>query len=314
MIRVITCLLLFLLDVSTSDPDHHTVSRSGPDDQCSSAECAPSKTVQLNNGVVMPLVGLGTAGLTDQTMLDQVVETAVRAGYRMVDTADLYDNHRQLSVSLSRALPKAGLTRSDMFIITKLRPTDLGMTRCRYAVPRFLEELDTPYLDLVLIHAPHIPPILSMRPHMIREKELRAETWRCLEQLQKEGLVRAIGVSNYDTEQVREVVELGGVVPQVNQVHLTPFSQQGVPVELAGELGVHLQAYSSLLPHLLHHPQVREVADKYGVSSAQLLLGWSLQRGWSVLPKSRVPDRIKENIRIDFQIDTEDMTIINNLK
>ena len=174
----------------------------------------------------MPLIGLGTAGYTDQNLLMDALSSALSSGYRMIDTADLYSNHQQIAAALEVIQPILGLTRTDLFITTKIRPTDLGYLKCKYAVKRFLEELSIPYLDLVLIHAPTVPPILSMGPGPEQQKLLRAETWRCLQELNNEDLIKSIGVSNYDEELLKEVIDLGGTKPQVNQVHMTPFHPQ----------------------------------------------------------------------------------------
>merc|ERR1740137_392056 len=146
--------------------------------QCSGQACEHDHVV-LNNGLRMPLIGLGTAGYTDQNLLTTALSSALLSGYRVIDTADLYSNHQQIATALAMSLPPLGLTRADLFIITKIRPTDLGYLKCKYAVRRFLEELVTPYLDLILIHAPTVPTILSMGPHTQQQKVLREETWRC---------------------------------------------------------------------------------------------------------------------------------------
>ena len=121
---------------------------------------------------------------------------------------------------------KYSLTREDIFIETKIRPTDLGYLKCKYAVSRFLEELSTSYIDLVLIHAPEVPPILSMAPSMMEQKRLRSETWRCLQEYHDRGVIKSIGVSNYDEHLLQEVLDLGGTKPHVNQVYKTPFHSQ----------------------------------------------------------------------------------------
>ena len=123
-------------------------------------------------------------------------------------------------------MPKHDLKRGDIFITTKIRPTDLGYLKCRYSIQRFLEELSTDYIDLVLIHAPDIPPILGMSPSHDDQKLLRAETWKCLQEFNKDGLIKSIGVSNFDENLLQDIVNLGGVIPQVNQVYKTPFHDQ----------------------------------------------------------------------------------------
>lgn len=125
------------------------------------------------------------------------------------DTADLYSNHQQIAASLAESLPALGLRREDLFLTTKLRPTDLGYLQCKFAVRRFLEELSTTYLDLVLIHGPEVPPILGMAPSPSDQSRLRLETWRCLEEFNREGLIKSIGVSNYNEHQIQQIIQLG---------------------------------------------------------------------------------------------------------
>jgi diketogulonate reductase-like aldo/keto reductase len=181
--------------------------------------CLSEPGFLLSSGRRLPRLGLGTAGLTRPIPMAQLVGTALHAGYRLIDTADLYYNHRALANALATTLPSLGLTREDIFLTTKLRPTDLGATRCRYAVRRMLEELHTDYLDLLLIHAPTVPPVLGMAPSQVEQKELRAETWRCLQDFHRKGVLRSIGVSNYDATLLQEVAALGGPGPQVLPCH-----------------------------------------------------------------------------------------------
>ena len=172
------------------------------------------------------MVGLGTAGFTDKHLVHQTVWAALKAGYRMIgkitefkkvklprcspsDTADLYSNHQQIAASLAVSLPELGLSREDLFLTTKLRPTDLGYLQCKFAVRRFLEELSTTYLDLVLIHAPEVPPILGMAPSPSDQSRLRLDTWKCLEEFNTAGVIKSIGVSNYNEEQIQQIIELG---------------------------------------------------------------------------------------------------------
>ena len=132
----------------------------------------------------------------------------------------------QIAKALDQSMRKYSLSRKDIFLETKIRPTDLGYLKCKYAVARFLEELSTPYIDLVLIHSPDVPPILSMAPSMMDQKVLRSETWRCLQEYHDDGVIKSIGVSNYDEKLLQEVLDLGGTMPQVNQVYKTPFHKQ----------------------------------------------------------------------------------------
>merc|ERR1712183_287203 len=162
-------------------------------DQCGGGSAVWSGgQVVLNNGERMPVIGLGTAGFTDKHLVDQTILAALKAGYRMIDTADLYSNHQQIAASLAVSLPELGLRREELFLTTKIRPSDLGYLQCKFAVRRFLEELSTTYLDLVLIHAPEVPPILGMAPSRSDQSMLRLETWKCLEEFNEAGVIRSI--------------------------------------------------------------------------------------------------------------------------
>merc|ERR1712013_482142 len=237
-------------------------------EECSSDGCGNEKIV-LNNGVSMPIVGLGTAGYTDQDLITHTLSTAIRAGYRLIDTADLYSNHQQIAAALG------------------------------------------------VIHSPTVPPILSMGPGPEQERQLRIETWQCLQELYEEGVVKAIGVSNYDEELIKEVLDIGGTVPQVNQVYMTPFHPQTELFKYCTSKGIHMQAYSSLgsssHSKILNNNIVHGVAEKYSVSPAQLLLKWNIQKGWSVLPKSRNPAHLAENLDLNFIIDKKSMRKISSL-
>jgi len=288
------------------------------DQQCDSQSCDEVLKVNFENGQVMPGIGLGTAGFTDQDLITRVIDAALSSGYRMIDTADLYNNHQQISLALENLLPKYGLQRQDIFIITKIRPSDLGYLKCKYTISRFLEELSTNFLDLVLIHAPDIPPILGMAPSRSDQKILRDETWRCLQEFNKDGVIKSIGVSNYNEHQLQEVLNIGEPKPQVNQVYKTPLHDQDEGLlKLASQHNIHLQAFSSLGSHtesrILRNKVLNVIAKKYSVSSAQVVLKWLIVTGWSVLPKSSNPEHIAQNIKLSFNLNKKDILKINNL-
>jgi len=287
-------------------------------DQCDTQTCEEDIRVDLENGQVMPGIGLGTAGYTDQDLITRVLDAALSSGYRMIDTADLYDNHQQLALALKNLLPKYGLQRQDIFLITKIRPSDLGYLKCKYTIPRFLEELSTSFLDLVLIHAPDIPPILGMAPSASDQKVLRDDTWRCLQEYNKDGVIKSIGVSNYNKYQLQDVLDLGGQKPQVNQVYKTPLHDQDEGlIKLASQHKIHLQAYSSLGSHtesrILRNKVLNDIAKKNSVSAAQVVLKWLIVSGWSVLPKSSNPEHIAQNIKLDFSLSKKEILKINYL-
>ena len=290
-------------------------------DQCEREVCADKKdeegSLRLNNGKMMPVVGLGTAGLTDQPTVSRAVSSALAAGYRMIDTADLYNNHQQIARALNDSLCSLGLKREVVFLVTKLRPTDLGYLKCVHTVPRLLEELGTTYLDLVLVHAPDIPPILGMAPGPEDQRRLRSETWKCLQEFNHRGIIKSIGVSNYGVNHLEEILEQGGQLPQVNQVYMTPLHNQEALKTFSLKHNIQLQAYSSLGSHsnsrVLKNKLINQIAKKYSVSPAQVVLRWLIYGGWSVIPKSSNPQRIRENFDLSFKISRKDLIKVSNL-
>uniref|UniRef100_A0A4W5JCQ3 Zgc:101765 n=1 Tax=Hucho hucho TaxID=62062 RepID=A0A4W5JCQ3_9TELE len=266
---------------------------------------APTPSVLLNTGARMPLLGLGTYRLRGPDDILQAVDAALSTGYRSFDTASVYRNEADLGRALRRLLPQHGLSRADVFITSKLGPKDQG-SRAREGALRSLELLDLDYIDLYLIHWPGTQ---GLGVGDKRNPENRAQSWAVLEELHAQGKLRAIGVSNYTPGHMKELLEGCCVTPAVLQVEFHPRLSQGEMRHLCGEKGVCFQAYSSLgTGSLLQDPLVVQIAQGYGLTTAQVLLRWAVQQGVPVLPKSSHPTRVAENGRVfDFELTAEDM-------
>uniref|UniRef100_A0A8C5QVI6 NADP-dependent oxidoreductase domain-containing protein n=1 Tax=Leptobrachium leishanense TaxID=445787 RepID=A0A8C5QVI6_9ANUR len=250
--------------------------------------------VTLNNGVTMPLLGLGTFRLRGLQNIIKAVDTALANGYRSFDTARVYRNEADLGCALRQLLPLYGLTRSDIFITT------------REACLQSLEELGCEYLDLYLIHWPGRQ---GWKSDDTRNAEARKEAWNAIEDLYKAGVIRAIGVSNYTESHLEQLLTYCSVRPAVLQVEFHPQLPQTHLLRWCQENGVHLQAYSSLgCGELLGKEEVKKVASTHKKTPSQVLLRWALDQGVGVIPKSCDPDRIKDNFCVwDFKLSEEEM-------
>jgi 2,5-diketo-D-gluconate reductase A len=224
------------------------------------------------------------------------VTTALQAGYRHIDTAAAYRNEG----AVGQALHASGLDRDEIFVTTKCFNDDHGYEQAKRACKASLERLELTHLDLYLIHWP------------VPAHELYVETWKAFIELQSEGLVRSIGVSNFEAEHLERVIAETGVTPAINQVELHPhFQQVGLRREHE-RLGILTEAWSPLGQGLeLEDPAILEIADAHGKTPAQTIIRWHLQLGNVVIPKSVTPSRISENFDVfDFQLDDEQMESI----
>nr|DBA17235.1 TPA: hypothetical protein GDO54_002712 [Pyxicephalus adspersus] len=252
----------------------------------------------------MPLLGLGTFRLRGLQNIIQVVDAALKYGYRSFDTASVYRNEGDLGKALQQLLPKYGLSRADVFITTKLAPVDMGKG-AREACLRSLSELGCEYLDLFLIHWPGKQ---GWQSHDTRNPEARKESWKALEDLYQAGIIRALGVSNYTTSHLIELLDSCSVPPSVLQVEFHPRLPQYELLNWCKKHEIHFQAYSSLgCGDLLKNDEVTKVANIHGRSPSQILLRWALRQGVGVIPKASAPERIKENIGVwDFELSDEE--------
>lgn len=251
----------------------------------------------LNNGVEMPVLGFGVYQV-EETVCEQCVCDAIAAGYRSIDTASAYLNER----AVGRAIRRSGVPREELFITTKLWVQDAGYESAKRAFAKSLERLQLDYLDLYLIHQPFGDVYGS---------------WRAMEELYREGAVRAIGVSNFQPDRLVDLILHNEVVPAVNQVETHPFCQQTEAAAVMASEGVQIESWAPFAEgrnNLFGNGTLVSLVAKYRKSVAQVVLRWLIQRGVVVIPKSVRPERMAENIDVfDFHLAPEDMDLIATL-
>lgn len=269
----------------------------------------------LHSGDLMPMVGFGTYLVRGDDLIKTTLDYALGAGYRLIDSAAVYGNEESIGKALKELLPKHNLTRKDIFITSKLGPSDQG-EGAYSALQKSLNNLDCGYLDLYLIHWPGAHGIKSEAKN---NSVLRDESWQQMVKGVKNGLVRNIGVSNYNVNHMKQLLNNNhGIKPAVNQVEWHPHYHQDDLQELLKKEGILLQTYSSLggsnNPNLLIDPEVVKIATKLERSPAQVLLRWALQQNLAIIPKARSKKHIEDNINLDFTIPEEDMKILSSFK
>jgi diketogulonate reductase-like aldo/keto reductase len=255
-------------------------------------------SIVLNNGVPMPRLGFGTFDLETPGIV-----TALKAGYRNLDTAAAYGNEAEVGRAIAEAAD-AGVDRGDVFVTTKVWNRDQGYDRTRKAFDASLERLGLDYVDLYLIHWP------------APRRGLYVETWRALEGLYKDGRVRAIGVSNFTPEHLTRLMDEASLVPAVNQVELHPWHAQRGLREFHAAHRIATVAWSPLAQgrRLMSAPVVSALAAKHGRTGAQVVLRWHLQSAVVAIPRSATPSRVTENIDIlGFQLTDRDMAALDAL-
>lgn len=257
-------------------------------------------SVTLNNGVAMPQVGFGMSKVPDHAAA-AVVETALREGYRSVDTASVYGNE----AGTGRGLAASGVPREELFVTTKLWTADQDRDAAIRALDASLRRLRLGYVDLYLIHWP-APALGRYVP-----------AWRALEKILAEGRARAIGVSNFQPAHLRALLDATGTAPAVNQIELHPWLQQRPLRAFHAEHGIVTEAWSPLGQGrgLLGEPALATIAAKHRVSPAQVVLRWHLHHGHVVIPKSASRDRLRQNLDLfSFALDADDLAAIGVLE
>lgn len=261
---------------------------------------------RLNNGLFIPSIGFGTWQTPDGDTAVAAVKAALAAGYRHIDTAAIYGNER----CVGQAIKEAGIPREELFITTKLWNDAHSYEGAKAAIDASLDRLGLEYLDLYLIHWP------SPKASRDQWKEGNAQAWRAMEEAVAAGKIKSIGVSNFMPHHLDALLETATITPAVNQIFLNPSDQQDQVVAYNQAHGILSQAYSPLgTGKIFEVPALVALADKYNKTVAQLVLRWSLQKGFLPLPKSVHEDRIQSNLQIfDFDISKADMATIDGLK
>lgn len=258
-------------------------------------------TTTLYNGVKMPWLGLGVFKVEEGPELVEAVRTAIRHGYRSIDTAAIYGNEEGVGEGIRLGMKDAGISREDLFVTSKVWNSDLGYESTLAAYETSLKKLGLDYLDLYLIHWP------------VEGKY--KEAWRALETIYKEGRVKAIGVSNFHVHQLQDLMKDAEMKPMVDQIEYHPRLTQKELQAFCQEQNIQMEAWSPLMQgQLLDHPVLKEIAERHQKSIAQVIVRWDLQNGVVTIPKSTKEHRIVENADVfNFQLSPEDMAKIDAL-
>ena len=252
----------------------------------------------LNNGVEMPMIGFGVYQIAEQGATERAVSDALDLGYRMIDTAAAYQNEEEVGA----ALKKSGIAREDLFVTTKLWVQDFGFENALKAFNTSLKKLNLDYLDLYLIHKPYGDYYGS---------------WRALEKLYKEGLIRAIGVTSFWNERLADLFNMNEIKPAVNQIETNVWNQKHSEAAFMTEHGIQHEAWAPFAEgqnNIFENSLLKEIASKHNRTTAQIMLRWLIQRKIVVIPKSVHKDRMAQNLDVfNFTLNEDDMTRIETL-
>lgn len=289
------------------------------------------KFITFENNDKLPMLGLGTWKSAPGEVY-QAVLWALEAGYRHIDCAAIYQNEKEVGDALKKAFDDGLVKREEVFVTSKLWNNAHEKDQVKVGLNKTLQDLQLDYLDLYLIHWP-----VSLKSHVMFPEKGEdfldysqvplSETWAAMESLKAEGKLKHIGVSNFNQGKIKELLDSCQVKPEMNQIELHPYLPQIDLVNYCKKNGIHVTAYSPLGsadrpkarkkeddPILLEHPLFKEIADKHGVSTAQVLIAWSLHRDIAVIPKSANKDRIKQNLEAaDIRLDAADMKAIEGI-
>lgn len=254
--------------------------------------------VTLNNAIEMPQLGYGVFQIPDRQECEHSVRTALEIGYRLIDTAAAYGNEE----AVGNAIKSSSVEREDLFVTTKLWVSDTGYEKTRQAFERSMARLQLDYLDLYLIHQPYGDIYGS---------------WRAMEELYREGKIRAIGVSNFHPDRVMDLIVHNEVPPAVNQIETHPFHQQTEAQRFLEENGVQIESWGPFAEgknNIFHSEVLLSIAGDHGKSVAQVILRWLMHRGVVAIPKTVRRERMAENFNVfDFDLSAEDMEAIAGL-
>ncbi|MGM0216862.1 aldo/keto reductase [Enterococcus sp. AZ109] len=260
------------------------------------------QTIKLNNGVEVPILGFGTYQITDPQQAEQSVIEAIKAGYRHIDTAQSYLNEEAVGKGIAKGLAEAGVAREELFVTTKIWVENTSYDKAKGSVERSLDRLGLDYVDLLLLHQPYNDVYGA---------------WRAMEELQEEGKVRAIGISNFAIDRAVDLAEFNKVTPQVNQIEINPFQQQTANIAALKEEGIAVEAWAPFAEGkngIFQNEVLTEIGNKYGKSVAQVIVRWLVEQDVIVLTKSVNPDRMAQNMDVfDFSLSDEDKEKIATL-
>jgi diketogulonate reductase-like aldo/keto reductase len=255
-------------------------------------------TTTLNNGVTMPQLGFGVFQVPDLDDCEAAVTAALKAGYRLIDTATAYQNEE----AVGRAIKKSGLKREDLFITSKLWVSDFTYERAQRGIDASLKRLGLDYMDLYLLHQPYGDTMGA---------------WRALEEAYHAGKIRAIGVSNFYADQLKNLELTMTVQPAVNQIEVNPWYQQTDEVNFNQHEQVRVEAWAPFAEgkhDIFNPPTIQAIAEAHHKTTGQVILRWLLQRGITVIPKSVHPERMAENMAVfDFELSTSEMATLASL-
>jgi len=253
--------------------------------------------VTLNNGVKMPIIGYGVNKL-EKGECERCVLDALNAGYRLIDTAQAYENEEEIA----SAIKKSGLPREEIFITTKIKIKNYGYEKCMESVLEDLKKFDTDYIDLCLVHQPFGDYFGA---------------YRALEDLYEQGKIKAIGISNFYPDRMVDIASFAKVKPAVNQIEIHPFNQQVESKKWHDKYEVQMEAWAPFgqgRVNMLELPELVNIARRYKKSVAQIILRWDIQRGIIAIPKSENMERMKENLDVfDFKLTDSDMERIGRI-
>ncbi|MDB5160901.1 MAG: oxidoreductase [Candidatus Saccharibacteria bacterium] len=257
--------------------------------------------LKLNNGIEIPAIGFGTWQLSEGEEVEQSVSIALKAGYRLIDTAKIYGNE----YGVGKAVRESSLERKEVFITTKLWARDLGFDNAFEAFEESKNNLKLEYIDLYLIHWPGPSPRVWL------------DSWRALAQIYQKGDARAVGVSNFEVSHLERLLDNTTLPPAVNQIEFHPFvyKKQAPILNFCVANDIVVEAYSPLAQaRQMNHPVILEIAETYSKTPAQVLLRWAIQHGTIPIPRSSNSQRIRENLDVfDFELQEEQMLRLNNL-
>ena len=254
-------------------------------------------SVALNDGRSIPQLGFGVWRVPNEEA-SSIVQEAIKTGYRLIDTAAIYQNEEGVGL----AIEAASVPRSELFVTTKLWNSEQGHDSTLRAFDESLRKLRLDFVDLYLIHWP------------MPKSDLYLDTWRALIKLRQDGRVKSIGVSNFTIPTLRRIIDETGVVPVLNQIELHPRFQQRALRDFHAAHGIVTESWSPLGRGAINNEVIRSIASKHGMTPAQVILRWHLQNGLVVIPKSATPSRIRENFDVfRFSLDNDDMTALGKL-